>query len=44
MPTDKPEAVHGSPVALQLVGRRFEEERVLALVQRVSETLSKKAG
>lgn len=26
---------HGSPVALQLVGRRFEEEKVLSLVQYV---------
>ncbi|EQL03721.1 acetamidase [Ophiocordyceps sinensis CO18] len=32
--------VHGLPVSLQLVGRRLEEEKVLAMGQRVLQALS----
>lgn len=30
---DNPAAVHGMPVSLQLVGRRLEEEKVLAMTR-----------
>lgn len=32
-------AVHGMPVSLQLTGRRLQEEKVLAMTQRVLEAL-----
>ncbi|KAJ5113584.1 acetamidase [Penicillium angulare] len=34
-----PEAYHGAPVAVQIVGRRLSEERVLAIAQEVSQLL-----
>lgn len=37
---DDPEAVHGLPVSLQLVGRRLEEEKVLAIAGRVCKDLA----
>lgn len=36
---DDPEEIHGLPLGIQLVGRRFQEEKVLAMVGRVLETL-----
>lgn len=33
------DAVHGLPVSLQLIGRRLEEEKILALVERVVDDL-----
>ncbi|KAL9055811.1 MAG: hypothetical protein Q9162_003345 [Coniocarpon cinnabarinum] len=34
-----PELYHGSPVAIQLVGRRFEEEKMIALADYVSKAI-----
>ena len=34
--------MHGLPVGVQIVGRRLEEEKVLAVMQRVEEALEKK--
>ena len=31
--TDDPEVFHGLPISLQLVGRRFEDEKVLAILE-----------
>jgi amidase len=36
---DDAAAVHGMPVSLQLTGRRLQEEKVLAMTQRVLEAL-----
>lgn len=33
------EAMHGLPVAVQIVGRRLEEEKVLAIMKRVEDAL-----
>lgn len=33
------DAMHGLPVAVQIVGRRLEEEKVLALMKRVEDAL-----
>lgn len=33
------DAMHGLPVGIQVVGRRLEEEKVLALMKRVEEAL-----
>lgn len=33
------EAMHGLPVAVQIVGRRLEEEKVLAIMKRVENAL-----
>ena len=38
---DSPEAVGGMPVSLQLVGRRLEEEKVVAMTRRVLESLGR---
>lgn len=38
--TDDAHAVHGMPISLQLVAQRLEEEKVIAMVKRVLETLS----
>jgi amidase len=38
---DDPEIYDGAPVALQLVGRRLEEEKMLALGELVAEALKK---
>ena len=35
---------HGAPVALQLVGRRLEEEKVLEMVEVVADLLGEKTG
>lgn len=34
--------MHGLPVAVQIVGQRLQEERVLAYMERVEEALGKK--
>ena len=34
-----PEFYHGAPVSLQLIGRRLEEEKVLEMVEIVSDVL-----
>lgn len=36
------EKMHGLPVAIQVVGQRLQEERVLAYMERVEEALEKK--
>lgn len=33
------EAMHGLPVGVQVIGRRLEEEKVLAIMQRVEDAL-----
>ena len=38
------EKMHGLPVAVQVVGRRLEEEKVLAVMQRVEDALDKTGG
>ena len=38
------EAMHGLPIAVQIVGRRLEEEKVLAIMQRVEDALDKTGG
>jgi Asp-tRNA(Asn)/Glu-tRNA(Gln) amidotransferase A subunit family amidase len=35
------EAMHGLPVGIQIVGRRLEEEKVLAIMKRVEDALGK---
>ena len=37
--TDDPELYHGSPVAIQLVGRRLQEEKMIALAKYIGEAL-----
>jgi amidase len=37
------EFYHGAPVSLQLAGRRLEEEKVLEMVEIVSDLLQQKA-
>ena len=32
-------AMHGLPVAVQVVGKRLEEEKVLAVMQRIEDAL-----
>ena len=36
-----PELYHGAPVAVQIVGRRLQEEKVLALSEYVGEAITK---
>ncbi len=36
---DDAATVHGMPISLQLTGRRLQEEKVLAVTQRVLEAL-----
>jgi amidase len=37
--TDDPEAYHGAPVAVQIIGRRLSEERILAIAEEVGRLL-----
>jgi amidase len=37
-----PEFYHGAPVSLQLAGRRLEEEKVLEMVEMLSDLLRQK--
>ena len=34
-----PEAVHGMPISLQLVGKRLQEEKILDVAERVCQDL-----
>jgi len=36
---DDPEAYHGAPVAVQIVGRRLTEERIMAIAEEVGRLL-----
>lgn len=36
--------MHGLPVAVQVVGQRLQEERVLAIMERVEDALKKHGG
>jgi Asp-tRNA(Asn)/Glu-tRNA(Gln) amidotransferase A subunit family amidase len=36
---DDPETFHGLPVSLQLVGRRFEDEKVLAILEHIQKVV-----
>lgn len=36
--------MHGLPVAVQVVGQRLQEERVLRYMERIEEALEKKGG
>ena len=36
---DDPEAYHGAPVAVQIVGRRFTEERIMAIAEEIERLL-----
>ena len=36
--------MHGLPVAVQVVGQRLQEERVLTIMERVEEALEKHGG
>ena len=38
------EKMHGLPLAIQVVGRRLEEERVLAIMQRVEQAVEESGG
>ncbi len=36
--------MHGLPVAVQIVGQRLQEEKVLAVMQRIEDALDKNGG
>ena len=36
---DDPEAYHGAPVAVQVVGRRLTEERIMAIAEEIGRLL-----
>jgi amidase len=36
---DDPEAYHGAPIAVQIVGRRLTEERVMAIAEEIGRLL-----
>ena len=38
------DAMHGLPVAVQVVGQRLQEEKVLSYMDRVEEALEKHGG
>ena len=38
------DAMHGLPVAVQVVGQRLQEEKVLAIMERVEEALKQTGG
>lgn len=38
--SDDPDAFHGLPISLQLVGRRFEDEKLLALLEHISQLVN----
>ena len=39
IPEDDPETFHGLPVSLQIVGRRFEDEKVLAILEHIHKVI-----
>lgn len=36
---DNPEAYHGAPVAVQVIGRRLTEERIMAIAEELGRLL-----
>lgn len=36
---DDPDAYHGAPVAVQIIGRRLTEERIMAIAEEVGRVL-----
>ena len=38
------ESMHGLPVAVQIIGQRLQEEKVLAIMERVEEALESTGG
>ena len=36
---DDPEAYHGAPVAVQIIGRRLTEERIMAIAEEMGKLL-----
>jgi amidase len=36
---DDPEAYHGAPVAVQVIGRRLTEEKVMAIAEEIGKVL-----
>ncbi len=36
---DDPEAYHGAPVAVQIIGRRLTEERIMAIAEEIGRLL-----
>lgn len=36
---DDPEVYHGAPAAVQIIGRRFTEERIMAIAEEVGRLL-----
>lgn len=41
---DDPEIYHGAPVGIQIVGKKFEEEKVLAIAHLVNQALQESEG
>jgi amidase len=41
---DDPEAYHGAPVAVQIIGRRLTEERTMAIAEEIGKLLGHKNG
>lgn len=39
MTVDDPEKYEGGPVGLQVIGRRFEEEKVLDILEIIAQTI-----
>jgi amidase len=39
--SDDPEKYDGGPVGLQVIGRRFEEEKVLDMLEIIAQTIGK---
>ena len=37
-------AMHGLPVAIQVVGQRLQEEKILTIMQRVEDAMEKRGG
>ncbi len=38
-PVDDPEAYHGAPIAVQIIGRRLTEERTMAIAEEIGRLL-----
>ena len=36
---DDPEQFHGLPISLQLVGRRFEDEKIIAVLEYIKQEI-----
>jgi amidase len=37
--SDDPEAYHGAPVAVQIIGKRLTEERIMAIAEEIGRLL-----